>query len=163
MSLTTRTIPAISNGISLQPPILRSPDQTDDEVNTWGDIAVGLGRRPPTAHVADLGIDGVESAFIHHINRDLEERYIVVIADGEIRVFDAADGTEKTVTAPFGWGYLAGADAKAFRAITVADYTFIVNTAVTPELGAVGDDEDNTPPAYYNPGGALAWGISVGA
>jgi hypothetical protein len=35
VALTTRTIPALMNGISQQPAILRSSDQTEDELNTW--------------------------------------------------------------------------------------------------------------------------------
>lgn len=161
MSLTTRVIASLLNGVSRQPAILRSQDQTDDEVNTWGDFALGLGRRPPTAHVADLGVVGIEDAFIHHINRDREERYIVVITDGTVRVFDEATGEEKTVTTPYGTDYLVGA-AGAFKAVTVADYTFIVNSSITPALGAVGDDHA-APPPYYLPGGYLTWGQAVGA
>lgn len=156
MSLSTRTIPALHNGISLQPPILRAPDQTDDEVNTWAEIAVGLGRRPPTVHVADLDINGITDAFVHHINRDQTERYIVVIADGAIRVFDETTGKEQTVTAPFGLDYLAG-PATAFRAVTVADYTFIINSAKVVEMAAAGSDT-SAPPAYYSPGGFLSYG-----
>lgn len=160
MSLTRRVIPALLNGVSRQPAILRSQDQTDDEVNTWGVFALGLGRRPPTVHVENLGIEGIEDAFIHFINRDREERYIVVILDGAVRVFDAATGEEKTVTTPYGTDYLVGA-AGAFRAVTVADYTFLVNSAITPELGAVGDDHAD-PEDYYLPGGSRALGIIAG-
>lgn len=160
-SLTTRVISSLLNGVSRQPAILRSQDQTDDEVNTWGNFALGLGRRPPSVHVADLGVAGIEDAFIHFINRDQDERYIVVIDDGTVRVFDAETGEEKTVTTPYGTAYLAG-PAGAFKAVTVADYTFIVNASMTPALGSVGDDHA-APPAYYIPGGWRTWGQAVGA
>ncbi|WP_109798681.1 phage nozzle protein [Novosphingobium meiothermophilum] len=161
MSLVTRTIPSLNNGISLQPPILRSADQTEDELNTWVDIARGVSRRPPTQHVADLNVTNIEDAFVHHINRDKNERYIVVIADGALRVFDGATGEEKTVTAPFGWGYLAGAPAGAFKAVTVADYTFIVNSSVTVELDDLGADTATPPADLPSPGGTLSWGRLV--
>lgn len=160
MALTTRTISSLLNGISRQPAILRSQDQTEDEVNTWGYVAVGLGRRPPTKHVANLGVTGIEGKFIHHINRDPTERYIVLIGDGTVRVFDAFTGAEKTVTTPYGSAYLAG-PAGAFRAVTVADHTFIVNSSIKPALGAVGADEV-APPAYTYPGGWRAYGEGVG-
>lgn len=160
-SLTTRILPSLLNGVSRQPAILRSPDQTDDEVNTWGSFALGLGRRPPTAHVAELAVDGIETAFVHHINRDSQERYIVVINDGEVQVFDAVTGEEKTVTTPYGTAYLTGAKG-VFKAVTVADYTFIVNSSITPALGAVGDDHAS-PPDYYVPGGYRALGALAGA
>lgn len=160
MPQTTRTIPGLSNGISLQPPILRSPDQTDDEVNTWGDIAVGLTRRPPTKHVKDLGVTSISDAFIHHINRDPSNRYVVVVIGGQIRVFDDATGVEKTVTAPFGWGYLTGASRADLRAVTVADYTFIVNAQKVVAMGAAKADQ-SAPPAYHYPGGYLPQGAGV--
>ena len=144
MALTTRTLPALMNGISQQPPILRSFDQTQDEVNTWGKIATGLARRPPTTTLKKLGglLDiELDDASVHHINRDIFERYTVVITTGGIRVFDESDGTEKTVNAPLGWGYLDASVGTAYRAITVADYTFVVNTEKVVTLGAVADDE----------------------
>lgn len=157
MAATHRNIPNLGNGISLQPPILRAADQSDDEVNTWLDVAIGLGRRPPTQFVRDLGITNIQDAFVHHINRDATERYIVVIQGGAIRVFDQATGAEKTVTAPFGTAYLAGA-AGVFKAVTVADYTFIVNSSVQVAMAGVGADTA-TPPAYVPPGGFSNLGI----
>lgn len=160
MSLSTRTITSLLNGISRQPAILRSQDQTEDEVNTWGSFAKGLGRRPPTKHLAKLPITNVESAFIHPINRDKNERYMVVVADGDLRVFDLADGSEKTVAFPFGKAYLTGASS-VFRATTVADYTFIVNSSIKPAMQAAGADETAPPAGYYQPGGYLATGAAV--
>jgi hypothetical protein len=160
MALTTRTISSLLNGVSRQPAILRSQDQTEDEINTWGDVAKGLGRRPPTTYVADLDIEDAAGSFIHHINRDVSERYIVVIKDGDLRVFDIATGEEQTVSFPTGKDYLAGAEG-GFKAVTVADYTFIVNSSITPALGSVGSDE-TTPPNYYLPGGSLVWGQENG-
>lgn len=157
MSLTKRTIPSLLNGISRQPAILRSSDQTADEVNTWGSFAEGLGRRPPTEHVADLAVSDVGNAHIHEINRSADERYMAVIADGTIRVFDLLTGDEKTVHTPFGTAYL-NAPASAFRATTVADYTFIVNSTVKPQMLPHGQDEVTPPVGYYRPGGSLARG-----
>ena len=142
--LRSRVIPALYNGVSQQPPILRSPDQTEAELNTWAVLAEGVGKRPPTEAVANLGQIS-DDAFVHHINRDASERYIVVIDGGALKVFDHATGVQKTVNAPGGWGYLSGG---GFRAISVADYTFIVNTGKVCRLAAVG--EDTTPdPNYY--------------
>jgi len=127
MSLRQRVLSAIHNGVSRQPAILRSSDQNEDELNTHGILSKGVGKRPPTEDLADLGAFS-ENAFIHHINRDVTERYIVVIDGGVLRVFDSSDGSAKTVNGPGGFAYLAGGK---FRAVTVADYTFIVNTEKT--------------------------------
>jgi hypothetical protein len=160
LALTTRTLPSLMNGISRQPAILRSPDQTEDELNTWGEIASGLTRRPPTTTVAKLdGLD-LSNAQVHHINRDLNERYLVIIKNGGIEVYDEATGEEKTVAAPEGWAYL-DAPGTAYRAMTVADYTFIVNTEKTVALLAAGQDEVAPSGNYRFPGGTNPRGLTA--
>jgi hypothetical protein len=65
---------------------------------------------------------------------------LVVIEQNLIRVFDETTGVEKTVNAPRGWVYLTeGADV--YRAVTVADYTFIVNTAQPVGMLPAGQDQ----------------------
>lgn len=151
MALSTRTIPALNNGVSRQPAILRSQDQTEAEVNTWGQIATGVSRRPPLRHVADLGELDLNGAHVHHINRDTSERYIVIIKQGGIRVFDQLTGTEHPVSAPSGWGYL-DQPTDTYRAVTVADYTFIVNTAKVPHIYTPPEGSDPGTPPPDNPG-----------
>ena len=51
-----------------------------------------------------------------------------------MKVYEAETGVERTVTAPNGFGYLAGAQAGDYRAVTVADYTFILNRSKTVEV-----------------------------
>lgn len=140
MALTTRTLPALMNGISRQPAILRSPDQTEDELNTWGDIARGVSRRPPTRTIRHLDGLAPSDASVHHINRDVNERYFVVIDHNSIRVFDEATGLERTVNYPAGKAYLY-AQGPDYRAVTIADYTFIVNTKQPVGTLPVGADE----------------------
>lgn len=144
MNLTTRTIPQLFNGVSRQPAILRSMDQTEDELNSWAAASAGVGKRPPTEFVAKLS-DGVGAdPFIHIINRDVSERYVVVIDGGVIKVV-GFDGVARTVNSPGGVAYLAGANDLA--AVTVADYTFIINRAKPCGMKAVGADTV-APPEY---------------
>lgn len=142
MSLVQRTLPSLFNGVSRQPAILRSQDQTESELNTWSSLSAGVGKRPPTQHIAKLFASLPPGAHIHAINRDSTERYFVIITVGSIRVF-GFDGTEFPVSAPGGLSYLDGAD---FAAITVADYTFIVNRTRKVALKAAGADEAAPPP-----------------
>lgn len=139
MSLTHRTLPALYNGVSQQPAILRTPDQSEDELNTWASLADGLTRRPPTEHIAKLTNSALGDATVHHINRDATERYVVVIDQGSLRVFDHLTGAEKTVNAPGGLGYLS-APGSRYSLVTVADYTFVVNRDKAVALAAVGAD-----------------------
>lgn len=141
MSLSQRSIPQLFNGVSRQPAILRSADQTEDELNTWSWLASGVGKRPPTQHIAKLANSISGGAFLHTINRDTDERYVMVIEGGTIKVYDLL-GNPKVVNAPAGLGYVASG---TFAAVTVADYTFIVNRSVVCELDELGADTTADP------------------
>ena len=96
----------------------------------------GLKKRPPMNHVARLftGSAGNTRPFIHVVDRDGTVQYLVVITDGDLKVFDL-DGTAKTVTFPDGKTYLDVANtadpSSQFRVASVADYTFITNREKT--------------------------------
>ena len=145
MSLRRRVLPALFNGVSQQPPILRSSDQTEEELNTWATLAEGVGKRPPTEHLAYIAEDLGDNPLVHYVNRDVTERYVVVITQNDIKVYDYLTGQMKTVNAPGGYGYLSGG---SFRAVTVADYTFIVNTEKACALGVLGTDAAYDPDYY---------------
>jgi len=136
--LMTSSIPNLINGISQQPPTLRLASQAEDQVNFLSSVSDGLTVRPPTRHLALLDDADWSDAFIHTINRDTTERYILVIRAGTLRVFEAETGIERTVNAPEGWGYLANGGEADYRATSVADYTFILNrkqvVQVDPEV-----------------------------
>lgn len=132
MAVVNGSIPNMVNGVSQQPPHLRLPSQAQAILNGWGSVVEGQRKRPPTQHVAKLSETSFTLPYVHTINRDTSERYIMVIEDGSIKVYDTADGSQQTVNTPDGVGYLTAATPEtAFRAVTVADYTFIVNQTVT--------------------------------
>jgi hypothetical protein len=138
VSLIRKIIPGLYDGISQQSPTLRSPLQADEQVNLWGTLADGLKRRPPTTHVATLYPNAEPVAKVVHIDRDVANRFIVVLTNGDLRVFNQATGVEVTVNFPVGKGYLTAADPETqFAVVSVADYTFIVNRTVTAQM-AVG-------------------------
>lgn len=99
MALVNRQIPALFNGISQQPDTTRLPSQAEEQVNFLGTVVDGLRRRPPSLHIAKLSSSDLSDAYLHLINRDVTERYTVVLVNGNIKVYDLA-GTEKTVTFP---------------------------------------------------------------
>lgn len=125
--LITSTIPNLINGVSQQPATLRLPSQAELQVNWLSTVSDGLRRRPGSRHVARLSTNIWDDAFLHTINRDRTEQYLLVIRGGTLRVFEARTGVERVVNAPSGFGYLAPGDKNDFRAVTVADFTFIVN------------------------------------
>lgn len=136
MSLITSNVPNMVNGVSQQPQSLRLPSQGDIQENGLSSISEGLRKRPAFRHVAKMLDEKIGDSYVHVINRDKSERYVVTIYDGDIRVFDI-EGYEMVVNKPDGKDYLKSSDpSKDFDTITVADYTFIVNkNAVVKKSG----------------------------
>jgi hypothetical protein len=128
--LISTSIPNLLNGVSQQPDTIRLPNQAEIQENGLSDVVSGLGKRPPTVHVAKLNSDTFENSKIHFINRDSTERYTVLINNGSIKVYDL-NGTQKTVVSP-SLTYLTTANPlEDINLVTVADYTFIVNKNIT--------------------------------
>jgi hypothetical protein len=134
--LISQSIPNLANGVSQQPFTLRLASQAELQENGLSTTSQGLRKRPPTKHLKKILSGSYTNSYIHTINRDENERYVVVITNGDLKVFDLA-GNEKTVSFPSGKAYLTAADpTNAFRAVTVADYTFLVNKTVAVTAGA---------------------------
>lgn len=141
--LVSSSIPNLISGVSQQPQNVRLPTQGEEQVNCFSSVTDFLKRRPAMNSVARL-MDAAtarglgSSVFMHPINRDEREKYLVLIYKDGIKVFDL-DGTEKTVTVDeSAKAYLAQAqDPMAdFRAQTINDHTFIVNRRVTVKADA---------------------------
>lgn len=134
MPIVSTSIPNLINGVSQQPAALRLASQAERQINALPSVVEGLTKRPPTKHIARLMEGTLPGAYIHLINRDITERYVVMASDGDLKIFDI-DGNEKVVNFPNGKAYLAAPDPKTdYRAITIADYTFLVNSNITVEM-----------------------------
>ena len=134
MPLISSSIPNLINGVSQQPAALRLASQCEQMVNCLASPVEGLRKRPPAQHIAKLfnGSAGAGRPFTTIVDRDGAIKYLVLIQDNAIKVF-GLDGSVKTVSTPDGTSYLdiAGEPSSAFRAASVADYTFIVNREKT--------------------------------
>ena len=123
------------NGVSQQPFTLRLSSQAELQENGLSTTSQGLKKRPPTKHLKKIISGTLGNAYIHTINRDENERYVVVVTNGDLRIYDL-EGNQKTVNFPNGKSYLTSLDpTNSFRAVTVADYTFLVNKSVTVTTG----------------------------
>ena len=132
MALVSSSIPNLANGVSQQAPSVRLNSQAEEQVNAFSSIISGLRKRPPSQHLATLVSNALADGnyFIHTINRDITERYIVVADNTVLRVF-GFDGTEYTVSTPSGYTYLAtGNPMTDFKSVTIADFTFILNKSI---------------------------------
>lgn len=131
MGQISSAIPNLIQGVSQQSPALRLSSQAEVQENAFPSLVEGLHKRPPLQYIATMKNTPTTSSFVHLINRDINERYFITIdGSNNLQVFDLF-GNEKTVSFPDGTSYLNCVDATtAFRAVTVADFTYILNTEV---------------------------------
>lgn len=118
--------PNLINGVSRQPTEVRLTSQLEDSVNQFPTVTRGLVPRNPAILKGTIGSTNPENSTTHLIDRDSSEQYVVTVNPNGVEVTDLA-GNVKTVNAPSGYGYLAGAQAGDLQALTVADHTFILN------------------------------------
>jgi hypothetical protein len=151
MALISTAIANLINGVSQQPYTLRLASQCQEQINGLSSVSEGLKKRPPVRHTAKISDTPTERAYTHLINRDAKEQYVVSItAAGQIQV-NHIDGSPRTVKMPEGNTYLVCDNPEEdLAAVSVADYTFIVNKTKTVEL-----DPNSTPPR--NGYSALVW------
>lgn len=149
MPLINQSIPNLSQGVSQQPDNIRHPGQGETQSNMLSSVVDGLVARPPSKLVGELGSSSVlsEDCFIHPINRDPDNRHVLVIPPNSSTplIYDTVDGTAKTIyDAATGTGtsfddYINTANPREnLQAVTVADTTYILNKTTT--VGAM----DNT-------------------
>ena len=92
MSLITQEIKNLVAGVSQQPAILRHPEQLEQQLNGFSSEAAGLQKRPPSIHIANLGltIADTDKPLVHFINRDASEKYVVILTSNDLVVYDLA-------------------------------------------------------------------------
>ncbi|ARO29950.1 tail tubular protein B [Rhizobium sp. NXC14] len=133
-ALISTTIPNLINGVSQQPYALRLASQCELQENAHSSVVEGLRKRPGTTHKAKITNAPAGELFTHTINRDRTEQYEVIVGNQALKVYDLKTGTEKTVAFPNGTAYLTATDPRsAFKAVTIADYTFLINRTITVE------------------------------
>lgn len=134
MTLVRDTVANFIGGVSQQPDKLMYPNQSKKLVNYLPMPSIGLKDRPPTEHIAKLTDALNKHPLCHTIIKENEE-YEVILTGAGIKVFDL-NGVEKTVTIDTGCGaYITTNNPlKDLYAITIADYTFILNKTVTTAL-----------------------------
>lgn len=131
-NLYSQTIKNIVSGISQQPAILRLPEQLEEQINGYSTEVGGLQKRAPTVHIKNLFVapSSIYRPLVHVVKRDEEEKYIMIFdGNGSCKIYDE-DGKEYKVTIDAkSASYLSDVDPRKYlKCITIADYTFIVNT-----------------------------------
>lgn len=147
-------LPNLVNGVSQQAEQSRFPSQASEQINGMSDAVDGLKKRPPTTHLAKLNsLSNEAKQFYHFMDRDTNERYVMTVSGGEsplLEVHDLAGNAQTVVRATneplvaSDLEYLQTTDpAGDLRALTVADYTFLLNRSVTAAMFETLTDENN--------------------
>jgi len=136
MPLLVTSVPNLAQGVSQQPDNLRYPGQCDEQINAWSTVVEGLVKRPNTRWVNqfnDTAVSDSDKLFTHFVKRDEDNKYCVQVSLGGVGVIDLANGTNISVAVTsIANSYLSLGSSvtnplKDLRALTVADYTFLVN------------------------------------
>ena len=146
MPLLVTSVPNLAQGVSQQPDNLRYPGQCDEQINAWSTVVEGLVKRPNTRWVNEFNSSAVSDSdklFTHFVKRDEQNKYCVQVSLGGVGVIDLDTGSNITVSiSSIAQSYLSlGGSAstavtdplKDLRALTVADYTFLVNKNMVVE------------------------------
>ena len=156
--LITTAIPNLIGGVSQQPPAIRQVNEAQTILNAVPSPVEGLIKRPPTEHIAAVANSGgtllnnnlADIPFVHMIERDENEKYLLIIQkNGTASVYDLA-GNRKTL---FVVNSLATAEYHQRFAVSIADVTFISNFTAIPALTA---SVASQTPSNYNRAG-LVW------
>lgn len=138
MSLVTTNIPNLINGVSQQADALKFATQASEQINGMSSVVEGLVKRSPTEHIKKIINSSVSNAFVHFINRDPTEQYVFTVNGTSVRVFDL-QGNEKIVNV-LGTSipsyFNSTAPKQDYRALTVADFTFILNNKKTAQMSS---------------------------
>jgi hypothetical protein len=144
MTLIASSVPSLLGGVSQQPASVRFPNQCEKSDNALASVVDGLVKRPPAEHIAKV-VDGDPGAsMIHTIDRGVGERYALILRNADAKIFDLTTGDEVDVYDSDGneadatdFVYLTSSDPVAdFRAASIADYTFVLNTTKVAAMSA---------------------------
>jgi hypothetical protein len=158
MALINTSVPNLIQGVSQQPDAVRYAGQCDEQVNAISSVVDGLKKRPPMQFVGKLlddnsaqsDKDKFDKAFIHFIERTSDEKYLVTLREGMLRVFRIDDSTSDGITEcniivgsyPYANGYVTPSDHYLYsetsdqniKHLTIGDTTILVNTAKNVDL-----------------------------
>lgn len=164
--LIQQTIPNLIGGVSQIPPALRQANQGEICDNAFPSPVDGLTKRPPSQFLAALwnynttpgGDPQTNDAFVHWINRDGVERYVVVLANGVWHIHDLTTGAAYPVVyqVPGDSAYFvsaSGSPRKDFRGLTIGDTTYVVNKNVAVAM----DPASAFTPTVAAPNTAIIW------
>mgnify|MGYP003134708710 FL=1 len=135
MGIISRSIPTLLRGVSQAADSTKQPDHADIQDNANSSPVQGLTKRSGSQYVRSISPSELTNVHVHTINRDTNERYQLVIGNQVINIHTLDGTSTPTIHKPDGETYLSSSDPKnQFKTVTIADYTFVVNTSITPKM-----------------------------
>ena len=150
--LISQNIKNIVSGISQQAPILRLPEQLEEQENGLSTEANGLTKRPPTVFVKALSssLENDEAPLLHFVDRDENLKYFVYFYNGLVYVYDI-NGKRYPVIYKEDPAYIeTQTPQKSLRVVTIADHTFIANREIVTRMS-----NEHSPNSYENQGALI--------
>jgi hypothetical protein len=138
MTISSKTLPSLIQGISQQGDIARGSASAEDQMNCLNEVLDGVISRMGSVYKASISAV-YNDPFVHEIIRENTEEYIVLVEAGTLKIINRATGTEASITGNIS-SYLShtGLARHAFQAVTVGDTTFLLNrqkvTQMSPTL-----------------------------
>jgi hypothetical protein len=154
LPLISKTITGMHGGVSQQPAALRIDNQCEEMLNCLPTLVDGTRKRPPTEFRAALSTIGTGSRKAHFIDRDTNEKYVVLFtgsASEPIEVYSLLTGAKQTVTLAGTYdNYATTATPEHIKALTIGDHTIIVNTDINTEMSGLPTTELEYPTAVIH-------------
>ena len=88
MAVVSRAIPTLLRGISQAADSTKQPDHADIQDNANSSPVRGLVKRSGTQFVTTLSSSTVGNVHIQTINRDINERYVAIFSNGNVKVYE---------------------------------------------------------------------------
>ena len=88
MGIVSRAIPTLLRGISQASDSSKQADHADIQDNADSNPVVGLIKRSGIQHVTNLSTTTLGNVHIQTINRDVNEQYVAIFSNGNVKVYD---------------------------------------------------------------------------
>lgn len=152
MPLINTSLPNLIQGVSQQPDAVRYDGQCEEQENALSSVVDGLQKRPAadfifdpskgTSHLIDTDVS--KDAFFHIYKRTNDEKYCITQDNNILRVHNADTAEQCTITevgstdftitnnevATSGTYLESSTPQQNFKALTIGDSTFLLNTAI---------------------------------
>ena len=163
--LREQSIPSFFQGVSRQPDPVRYVGQVESAENVTFSVETGgFSKRLGTTTLAGVedasGLTGQPNYTLHSVVRSPDEKYLIVHRDGLLKIYNRITGAEVP------WSVEDPDDANFFnvwsprlRFLTIANYTFILNTRSRVRLTTVEDSVNPGEPPVPVPTSSDTYGV----